>query len=102
MGFREHAENDFLFVDWHGLSYTRGFIWSLWNVFCEQACNKGFSLWVCVDRHGLSYRTGFILLAGTGFRHIFLLTRMAFREHGDKKGCFFIFANTRKGGFYFC
>ena len=90
--FREHAENDVLFfVDWHGLSYTRGFILSLGNVFCEQACNKGFSLWVCVDRHGLSYRTGFILLAGTGFRHIFLLTRMAFREHGDKKGCFFNF-----------
>ena len=100
--FREHAENDVFFYRLAWSFLHKSFILSLGNVFCEQACNKGFSLWVFVDRHGLSYRTGFILLAGTGFWHIFLLTRMAFREHGDKKGCFFIFANTRKGGFYFC
>ena len=42
-------------VDRHGLFYTTGFILSLGNVFCEQAYNKGSSLWVFVDRHGLSY-----------------------------------------------
>ena len=44
MVFREHAENKGLFVDMHGLSYARGFILPLGNVFCEQAYNKGLSL----------------------------------------------------------
>ena len=44
MVFREHAENKGFFVDKHGLSYTRGFILSLGNIFGEQAYNKGLSL----------------------------------------------------------
>jgi hypothetical protein len=69
-------------VDRHGLFYTTGFILSLGNVFCEQAYNKGFSLWVLVDRHGLSYRpasTGFLLRGVRGevppgqFRQVFCM-----------------------------